>query len=55
VMNTTEEGKTIDLRRFIERISGYTKAYDVATGNEFTLQPTLSLGGKYLLVMELRR
>ena len=55
VMNTTETQQTINLSRFKERMNGYTKAYDVATGVEFALQPTLSLGGKYLLVMELRR
>jgi hypothetical protein len=55
VMNTTDGQQTIDLSRFSERMRGYTKAYDVATGVEFALQPTLSLGGKYLLVMELRK
>ena len=55
VMNTTDGQQTIDLSRFRERIKDYTKAYDVATGVEFALQPTLSLGGKYLLVMELRK
>ena len=55
VMNTTDGQQTIDLSRFSERIKDYTKAYDVATGVEFALQPTLSLGGKYLLVMELKK
>ncbi len=54
-MNTNDGQQTIDLSRFTERVKGFTKAYDVATGNEFALQPTLSLGGKYLLVMELRK
>ena len=55
VMNTNDGEQTIDLSRFAERMTGFTKAYDVATGNVFALQPTLSLGGKYLLVMELRK
>jgi glycosidase len=55
VMNTTDQPATFDLSRFDERIKGFTKAYDVATGNEFALQSTLTLGGKYLLVMELRK
>ncbi|HEY0677775.1 MAG TPA: glycoside hydrolase family 13 protein [Chitinophagaceae bacterium] len=55
VMNQNENEATIDLSRFSERMKGFTKAYDVATGNTFALQPTLKIGGKYLLVMELRK
>jgi hypothetical protein len=33
----------------------FTKAYDVATGVTFNLEPQLAVEGKYLLVMELRR
>jgi neopullulanase len=55
VMNTNNQPSTIDLSRFSERMKGFSKAYDVATGVEFTLQDTLTLGGKYLLVMELRK
>jgi len=55
VMNTNDTQATIDLSRFRERMSGYTKALDVATGTVFNLESTLTLGGKYLLVMELRR
>jgi glycosidase len=55
VMNTTEESKTIQMDRFAELIKNNTKAYDVATGNVFPLESTLTLGGKYLLVMELRK
>jgi glycosidase len=54
VMNTNASASTIDLSRFQERMKDFTKAYDVATGNVFTLEPTLTLGAKYLLVMELR-
>ncbi len=55
VLNTNENSSTIDLKRFTERIKDFTKAYDVATGNVFELQSTLNVGGKYLLVMELRK
>ncbi|MGB8192975.1 MAG: glycoside hydrolase family 13 protein [Chitinophagaceae bacterium] len=55
VMNTNESNSTIDLSRFSERMNGFTKATDIATGNTFNLEPTLSLGGKYLLVMELKK
>jgi len=55
VMNTKDQPATIDLSRFSERIKDFTKAYDVATGVTFELQPTLSIRGKYLLVMELKK
>jgi hypothetical protein len=55
VMNTNDAPATIDLSRFTERMNGYTKALDIATGTTFTLEPTLTLGGKYLLVMELKK
>ena len=54
VMNTNQNAATIDLSRFSERIKNFTKAHDVATGVTFNLEPTLTLGGKYLLVMELK-
>jgi len=55
VMNTGDRSATIDLSRFAERIKGFTKAYDVATGVTFDLEPKLTLGEKYLLVMELKK
>ena len=55
VMNTNDHESTIDLSRFSERMNGYTKALDVATGTNFNLGPTLTLGGKYLLVMDLSK
>jgi hypothetical protein len=54
-MNTNTQSSTIDLSRFAERMHGYTKAYDVATGVTFNLEGKLTLGEKYLLVMELRK
>jgi neopullulanase len=55
VMNTNDNSSTFDLSRFSERMKGFTKAYDVATGVEFSFEPKLTIGGKYLLVMELRK
>ncbi len=55
VMNTKDQPFTINLSRFSERIKDFTKAYDVATGVTFNLEPKLAVGGKYLLVMELRK
>jgi glycosidase len=55
VMNTNNQPATINLSRFAERMSGFTKAFDVATGITFNLEPALTLGEKYLLVMELKQ
>ena len=55
VMNTKNESSTIDLARFTDMIKNYKKAYDVATGVNFDLEPTLTVGGKYLLVMDLKK
>ena len=55
VMNTSEKPATINLSKYAERIKGFTKAYDVATGVTFNLEPKLTLGEKYLLVMELQK
>jgi glycosidase len=55
VMNTGDKPATIDLSKYAERMKGFTKAYDVATGVTFNLEPKLTLGEKYLLVMELKK
>jgi neopullulanase len=54
VMNTNDQPATIDCSRFKERMSGFSKALDIATGTSFNLDPTLTVGGKYLLIMELQ-
>ena len=55
VFNQNDGSKTINLSRFSERIKDYTTAFDVATGVTFNLEPSLTLGGKYVLVMKLSR
>jgi hypothetical protein len=55
VMNTNDSSSTIDLSRFKERMIDFTKAYDVATGVTFDLQSQLTVGGKYVLVMDLKK
>jgi glycosidase len=56
VMNTNEGPATVNLNRFSERVKDYTKALDVATGTVFNLENNaVTIGGKYLLVMELRK
>jgi hypothetical protein len=55
-MNTNETQATVNLSRFAERVKDYTKAMDAATGTVFNLENnSVTLGGKYLLVMELRK
>ena len=55
IMNTNDQPAPVDLSRFEERMNGFTKAYDVATGDTFNLEPKLTLGEKYLRVMELKK
>lgn len=55
IMNVNEFPVTFPLDRFQERMNGFKKAYDVGTGNTFNLQNTISLGGSYLLVLELQK
>lgn len=54
VMNTNDKPMTIDLSRFSEMIKGHTSAYDVAAGQVFQLEKTLTLMPMYNLVMELK-
>jgi glycosidase len=55
VMNTNDSTSTIDLSRFQERVKDFGKAYNVATGLTFNLEPSLSISGKYLLVAALKK
>lgn len=55
IMNTDKNSATLNLSRFSERMNGFTKAYDVATGSTFSLEPTLTLKGDYLMVLDLKK
>lgn len=55
VMNVNEQQTSIDLSRYNERIKNYTKALDAATGVTFDLGSKITIGPKYVLVMELKR
>jgi|GEM_PF-4178260 hypothetical protein len=46
---------SIKMDRFAESTGGFTKAYDVATGVVFNVEQTLTVGGNYLMVMELKK
>jgi neopullulanase len=54
IMNTNAEPKTIDLSRFAERMNGFTSAFDVAAGQVFQLEKTMTLMPTSNLVLELR-
>jgi neopullulanase len=54
LMNTNKEPKTIDMTRFAERTNGFTAALDVAAGQTFQLEKTITLMPVSTLVLELR-
>lgn len=54
IMNTNKEPKTIDLSRFQERMKDYTSALDVAAGQVFQLEKTITLMPVSNLVLELK-
>jgi neopullulanase len=54
LMNTNTEPKTIELSRFAERMKGFTSALDVAAGQVFQLEKTITLIPYTNLVLELR-
>ncbi|RAW01206.1 glycoside hydrolase family 13 protein [Pseudochryseolinea flava] len=53
IMNTSDQEKTIDLKRFAESIKNFTKGKEVATGKSFDVTATLKVPKQYLLVMDL--
>ncbi|RYG04948.1 MAG: alpha-amylase [Chitinophagaceae bacterium] len=53
VMNTNEQEKTIDLKRFSERTTSFTKAKDIVSEQAINLDQPLSIAGKKLWVFEL--
>lgn len=55
VMNTNEGSKTIKLDRFTERTNGLTKSTNILTGNTADLGTSLSIEGRSMLVMELKK
>jgi neopullulanase len=54
LMNTNKEPKTIDMTRFAERTNGFTAALDVAAGQVFQLEKTITLLPVSNLVLELK-
>lgn len=55
VMNTNAEASNLDLSRFTERIQGFTSGTEITTGKQSALSGTLSVPGKYVLVLNLNK
>jgi neopullulanase len=55
VVNPQEKPSTIRLERFVERMKGFTKAYNIATQQSFTLDTTLTIPAKNLWVLALKK
>jgi glycosidase len=54
ILNSNNSEATIQLSRFSERMKNFNAAMDVSTGTSFPLQSSLTIGPKYLLVLELK-
>lgn len=55
VLNSNDKAATIDLSRFGERLTGFTRGQEVATGKNVPVQGKLTVDGKYMLVVALGR
>lgn len=55
VMNTSDKEVQLDPAKYKERVGDFRKALNIATGVTFPLYPTLKVGPRYLLVMELKK
>ncbi len=55
IMNTEDKEAEISMDRFSERVTGFSKGTDVATGNTFDLPAKLKVGPHYLLVLDLKK
>ena len=55
VMNTSNDERTVDPGRFIERVQGFNMARDVANNTKRDLKQSWKIPGKTIWVMELAR
>jgi glycosidase len=53
VMNPENTDKQLDMHRFTERTTGFTRARDVMTGNVMDITGNMTVPAKTLLVAEL--
>jgi glycosidase len=54
LLNTSNSDKDVDTRRFAERMQGFSRAKNVATGEVISNLTTLSVGKNLPLVLELQ-
>jgi glycosidase len=54
IMNTNDKPMTIDLARFNERTKGFNSAFDIAAGQQFQLESTMTLMPMSNLILELK-
>ena len=55
ILNSGETEKQIDLKRFAERIGGFSNGFDIPTGDNYDLHSNISIKPMSLLVLELRK
>jgi glycosidase len=55
VMNTSSDERTVDPKKFAERINGYTKAKNIVTAASDDLSSIWKIPGKTIWIMELQK
>lgn len=55
IVNTSDQPKTVDTKRFAERMDGFTKAVSVVSDLEITSLATLNLPAKSIQILELKK
>lgn len=54
VLNNNEKQQTLDVKRFNESLKGFSKANEVLSGNEISLDASLTVPAKSPLILELK-
>lgn len=54
IMNTNEQEKEVATNRFVERMNGFKKGTDVASGTQFTSLQSIKVAAKQILILELQ-
>ena len=55
VLNFSDQAKTLETKRFAERMTGFNKAKNILTGEILTDLTKLEVGGNTPLVLEMER
>jgi glycosidase len=54
IMNTNDQEKEVATNRFVERMNGFKKGTDIASGVQFTSLQNIKIAAKQMLVLELQ-